>query len=502
MYQTKIAQASGRYAVDTSGASLYNIGNISLKPGDYVMTDGRCIYGRHRNQGLADIPVGGYVYPFYNPNCAPNQIFSESNIGSLCGMNGKGDINSFVSDIKCNGYSANVFVAGKNDVYFIKSVGEKYTAYNLNTGKSFVIYSDKINSFFLDACVDDDGNLLTAFRRKGDDGNGANGVLVFKNNSIIHDDKPMSNGRYNNELLYTTQFVHLRNNGTYVGVFCYYDYYEESDADRGEKNVEDIEKDINISEVIFDDKDPLKFYIIQTWKNAKLDMFKELSNTKCCITTSSDISHFRAILYNSETKDKTEILHIISTHEQSDYFIENFLVPVEKHKYPDGDPRKHNDESCYTGNEKYSVEFANDADKYYHKSNTVYSVKSNDFSISIGENEDHVLNFDKFAMNDKRYIPSIPNTGYGEMGFMMPEYTSNISIYGLEKNIGKSRIVDVKNMPDGSYLILTSDGVYTSDGSNAKLLCEDFKSWCNNFRLNSVPSRILSQANSIIGGIE
>ena len=38
MYQTKIASASGRYATDIYGASLYNIGNNMLHPGDYVMT--------------------------------------------------------------------------------------------------------------------------------------------------------------------------------------------------------------------------------------------------------------------------------------------------------------------------------------------------------------------------------------------------------------------------------------------------------------------------------
>jgi hypothetical protein len=63
MYQTKIASASGRHAVDTSGANLYNIGNVSLKPGDYAMTDGRCIYGRHKNQGMFDISYIGKFLP-------------------------------------------------------------------------------------------------------------------------------------------------------------------------------------------------------------------------------------------------------------------------------------------------------------------------------------------------------------------------------------------------------------------------------------------------------
>ena len=99
MYQTKIASASGRYATDIYGASLYNIGNNMLHPGDYVMTDGQCIYGRHGNQGIPDI-AELYLYPFYNPNCAAKAIFSASSLGSLCGMSDSGNMNELATNIR------------------------------------------------------------------------------------------------------------------------------------------------------------------------------------------------------------------------------------------------------------------------------------------------------------------------------------------------------------------------------------------------------------------
>jgi hypothetical protein len=102
MYQTKIAQASGRYATDIYGASLYNIGNNMLHPGDYVMTDGQYIYGRHGNQGVPDIATV-YIYPFYNPNCAAEAIFSASSLGSLCGMSNSGKVNELATNIRQGG---------------------------------------------------------------------------------------------------------------------------------------------------------------------------------------------------------------------------------------------------------------------------------------------------------------------------------------------------------------------------------------------------------------
>ena len=102
MYQTKIAQASGRYATDIYGASLYNIGNNMLHPGDYVMTDGQCIYGRHGNQGIPEISTVD-IYPFYNPNCRAEAIFSAGSAGALCGMSNSGYENELATNIRQGG---------------------------------------------------------------------------------------------------------------------------------------------------------------------------------------------------------------------------------------------------------------------------------------------------------------------------------------------------------------------------------------------------------------
>ena len=109
----------------------------------------------------------------------------------------------------------NFCVAGKNVVYFVQARYYDYKAYNLSTGASFVINRDEITSNALDACVDSDGNLLTAFM-SGD------GVLVFRNDSILHDDPAISGGVYDGtEYVYVPRFLHLRTDGTYIGVFCY-----------------------------------------------------------------------------------------------------------------------------------------------------------------------------------------------------------------------------------------------------------------------------------------
>ena len=119
-----------------------------------------------------------------------------------------------MSIVQNDGYN-NFCVAGKNVVYFVQTRYHGYTAYNLSTGASFVINREQITSNVLDACVDSDGNLLTAF-------SGGNGVLVFRNDSILHDDQLVSDGVYDGiEHDYVPRFLHLRTDGTYIGVFCY-----------------------------------------------------------------------------------------------------------------------------------------------------------------------------------------------------------------------------------------------------------------------------------------
>lgn len=486
MYQTKIAQASGRYATDIYGASLYNIGNNMLHPGDYVMTDGQCIYGRHGNQGIPELSTVD-IYPFYNPNCAAEAIFSASSAGALCGMSEGGNVNELATNIRqIDGYN-NFCVAGRNVVYFVQARDHGYMAYNLNTGASFVINSDKMNSAVLDACVDDNGNLLVAFRRISDDWkNDGNGVLVFKNDSILHDDKPMSGGTYQNkELGYVPHFLHLRTDGTYVGVFAYHSFFNESDADRPASSTSVIDAPVNIYEQIisFDKNGDILTITKQEWDNTSVHLFPELKDTNCVIISGAAYSHWRAVLYDSQNNETQEIMHVVSTTSATYHFIENNNPPVENHKYPTDKIRKHDDADSYEGDETYTVKFANSAFNDDFKSVETYSVEAHDFSILLGDACE--MKFEHLSVSDYIAMMGIPLVSAGEMGFMNPAFTSKVSVLGLEKNIGQSSIIDVKKTA-GGYLILTSDGVYESDGTTARMLCPDFKCWNNNFRLNRV----------------
>lgn len=45
MYQTRVSAVSGRIVTDDNGDTLYRIGNMPVKAGDYVWTDGAAVYG-------------------------------------------------------------------------------------------------------------------------------------------------------------------------------------------------------------------------------------------------------------------------------------------------------------------------------------------------------------------------------------------------------------------------------------------------------------------------
>ena len=129
MYQTKIASASGRYATDIYGASLYNIGNNMLHPGDYVMTDGQCIYGRHRNQGIPVISVDKLL-PILCNNGSELLVFDKNFV--LIGKYScsKTDITAF-----CN--IADYFAMGDINGNIYTSDGEKYNISKLGHFKNY-----------------------------------------------------------------------------------------------------------------------------------------------------------------------------------------------------------------------------------------------------------------------------------------------------------------------------------------------------------------------------
>ncbi|MBQ8698149.1 MAG: hypothetical protein IJ521_04025, partial [Schwartzia sp.] len=52
MYRARADSVQGRY-VFSVGRRLVCIGNAAIMPGDFVWTDGRCVYGHHRTGGTA-----------------------------------------------------------------------------------------------------------------------------------------------------------------------------------------------------------------------------------------------------------------------------------------------------------------------------------------------------------------------------------------------------------------------------------------------------------------
>jgi hypothetical protein len=394
--------------------------------------------------------------------------------------------------IKNDGYN-NFCVAGKNVVYFVQMRYYDYTAYNLRTGARFVINREKITSNVLDACVDSGGNLLTAFQS-------GNGVLVFRNDSILHDDQAVSGGVYEGiEYGYAPRFLHLRTDGTYIGVFSYSSYYCESDADLPLTSTSIINVPVNIREYTLNRQGPN--ILRQEWDNVMLPFFPELNGARLMVKKrTGGYNHWRAIRYDSRSNEKTEIMHIVArTGDSVDCVLdfgnddadgifdhESCHIIVKNHQYDDP-KKKHKDEKEHTDKDEtfYNVYPADVSGLGLHTDPDTYSVESNEFSIPIGEADDYELNFERLSVDNYTNVGWPPTLTAGQMGFMHPAWTSTVSVLGLKKNIGQSSIVDVQQIV-GGYLILTSDGVYQSDGTTARMLCSDFKCWNNNFRLNRV----------------
>ena len=77
-----------------------------------------------------------------------------------------------------------------------------------------------------------------------------------------------------------------------------------------------------------------------------------------------------------------------------------------------------------------------------------------------------------------------------------------MDVLGLSLPINTVRIVDIEGLGDGNYLILTSDGLYMSDGEKGEKVCDSFNAWNQNFRVNKLSSSMISKIKSVIGGIE
>ena len=99
VYSRVLGSISGRRGITTSGEELILTGNRRFQAGDSVWTDGKYIYGLQSRRG-GNMLMNTWVYPFYNPNCAAEAIFSASSLGSLCGMSDSGIVNELATNIR------------------------------------------------------------------------------------------------------------------------------------------------------------------------------------------------------------------------------------------------------------------------------------------------------------------------------------------------------------------------------------------------------------------
>ena len=170
MYQTKISSASGRYAVDTSGASLYNIGNVSLKPGDYAMTDGRCIYGRHKNQGLVDITDSGSGILFLER--ADDGIYLSVISVNDFSTRQLTKVSSNNSDLSCS-------IICENDKRYIML---NYIVYDIDTGKEIARLPEKMkDTVYRDMAIASNGDFYCVVETSDEQE-----LYAIKNNDTIN----------------------------------------------------------------------------------------------------------------------------------------------------------------------------------------------------------------------------------------------------------------------------------------------------------------------------
>ena len=100
VYSRVLGSISGRRGITTSGEELILTGNRRFQAGDSVWTDGKYIYGLQSRRGGNMLMNTGGIYPFYNPNCAAEAIFSASSLGSLCSMSDGGNVNELATNIR------------------------------------------------------------------------------------------------------------------------------------------------------------------------------------------------------------------------------------------------------------------------------------------------------------------------------------------------------------------------------------------------------------------
>ena len=152
-YETTIASISGNGIIDEEGNTLFLMNYMPLHQGDTVLTDGRFIYGyAQRGEMPPIIAVTKSVKGLYIPALIINNDSWE-----LYGVRLEDNsLQSFGSGKKIaqNTPGANYVISSSNTIYNLDGL-------NLISSDS---NGQQYSADLLDACIDDEGNYLQAFR--------------------------------------------------------------------------------------------------------------------------------------------------------------------------------------------------------------------------------------------------------------------------------------------------------------------------------------------------
>ena len=146
MKQVQIAKVNGSTCIDATGKELIRIGNMNVRAGDVVWTDGRCIYGNmmHNTEpeisfaNSSDMKAPGI--PLY---CSNGNLLIYTKNHKIYRYSPVTDYRSFVNNDKfcglasVSGITSDMDIDGKGNVWEIKSPVIPYQLINE------VIYKDK-----------------------------------------------------------------------------------------------------------------------------------------------------------------------------------------------------------------------------------------------------------------------------------------------------------------------------------------------------------------------
>lgn len=162
LYVTNVSNVNNGACTDPDGKMLRTIGNHSIYNGGYEFTDGTAIYGNEKinNGGMASYPEINYLF-FNSARC------------EVWGF----DMATLKPKMFCKSPFLMGFFAGEKGCYCRTNNGDYF---DLASGKQLMIpHKYPFGGEPLDACVDNDGNLIFVFNDNG--GNGVAGLSLVKN---------------------------------------------------------------------------------------------------------------------------------------------------------------------------------------------------------------------------------------------------------------------------------------------------------------------------------